>query len=561
MESAVPYLFVFFGVLTAAAWPLGALGAAALGGRRTFLSPVLDPVERLLLRLAGPSASGGMDWRRYTLAVVLFNAAGCLLVYAIVRLQALLPLNPAGFGGLAPHTALNIAVSFASNTNWQNYGGESTLGYFAQMVALGVQNFVSAATGIAVMAALARGFARCETRDLGNFWRDLVRSTLHLLLPLSVVVAVALVWQGVPQTLSPYAGATTLEGATQTIAVGPAASQVAIKQLGTNGGGFFNANSAHPLENPTPLTNFLELLAILLVPAALCHTFGRMVGDRRQGWMLLGVMTAILVVAAAVTIAAESAGNPELHRIGVSGANWEGKELRHGIASSALWSVATTAASNGSVNAMHDSFMPLSGMVQLVLMQLGEVVFGGVGSGLYGMILFVIVAVFAAGLMVGRTPEYLGKKIGPHEMKLATLGVLAPSVLILLATSVGVLAAQGLAGRSNPGPHGFSQILYAFTSQGANNGSAFAGYGANVPLVNYVGAACMWLGRFIPIVVVMGIAGSLASRKFTPPGAGTLPTHTPLFAVLLASVVLIIGALTFLPSLALGPIVEHLLVR
>jgi K+-transporting ATPase ATPase A chain len=564
----------FLGVLLALAKPLGEYMAAVYEGRRTILSPVLEPLSRQLHRWAGVEADSPMTWRQYALALLCFNAAGLAAVYLIQRSQGILPLNPAGMGGVEPDSAFNVAASFASNTNWQNYGGETTLSHFTQMLALTTQNFVSAATGMAVMAALARGVGRRESNDLGNFWTDLTRGTLHILLPLSIVLALALAWQGVPQTLAGSAQATLLEsGETRTIALGPVASQVAIKQLGTNGGGFFNANSAHPLENPTPLANFLQLLAILLIPVALCVTFGRMVGDPRQGWTLMGAMAVLFLAALGVALWAEQGGNPALDGAGVSrlaveasqggplgaapGGNMEGKEVRNGVASSALWAVATTAASNGSVNSMHDSYMPLSGLVLLLLIQTGEVVFGGVGSGVYGMVVFAILAVFAAGLMVGRTPEYAGKKIGPFEMKMASVAILIPAALILLATAAGVSTAQGLDGRSNPGAHGFSQILYAFSSMSGNNGSAFAGYGADAPLPNLLGGACMWIGRYWIMVAVLAIAGSLGRKKAAPPSPGTLPTHGPLFVALLAAIVLAAGALTFLPALALGPVAEH----
>jgi K+-transporting ATPase ATPase A chain len=551
----VLYLVLLIGVSV----PLGLYMAAVYEGRRTWLSPVIAPVEKLLYRLAGVREDDGMDWRRYAFAVLVFSFLGFLAAYLLQRVQGMLPLNAADMPGVAPHSALNVAVSFATNTNWQNYGGEGTMSYLTQMLALTVQNFVSAAAGMAVLVALARGIVRRESDDLGNFWVDLTRGTLHVLLPLSLVFAVFLISQGVVQTFAPSAQVTTLEGPSQTIALGPAASQVAIKQLGTNGGGFFNVNSAHPLENPTPLSNFMQVLAILLIPAALCHTFGRLVKDKGQGWMLLGAMTTVLVVFLAMALVAESRGNPALEGLGLSSvANMEGKEARFGVENSVLWGVATTAASNGSVNSMHDSFSPLAGMALLVMMQLGEVIFGGVGSGLYGLLIFVILAVFVAGLMVGRTPEYLGKKIGPFEMKMASFAVLLPSVVVLTMTALGVLLPSLLDSRSNPGPHGLSQILYAFTSQGNNNGSAFAGLSANEPLYNYLGALAMWIGRFGVIIPVLAIAGSLARKKFTPPSPGTLPTHTPLFAMLLVGVLLTVGALTFLPVLALGPVVEHL---
>ena len=486
-----------------------------------------------------------MTWRSYAAAFLALNAAGLGAVYAILRLQHLLPWNPQHFGPLEPHTAWNIAVSFATNTNWQNYGGETTLSYFTQMTALTVQNFVSAACGIAVVAALARGLAARSSNSIGNFWADTVRSSLYILLPLSTVLALALVSQGVIQNLDAYRQVTP---AGQLLPMGPAASQIAIKQLGTNGGGFFNVNSAHPFENPTPLSNFLQMLAILLIPAALCQTFGRMVKDTRQGLALLAAMLLIFIPLLFVTVLAEGGPHPNL----------EGKEVRFGTVNSALWAVATTAASNGSVNAMHDSFTPIGGMVPMFLMKLGEVVFGGVGSGLYGMVVFAILAVFLAGLMVGRTPEYLGKKIEAFDMKMVSIAILVPPACVLLGTAVAVVTPMGLSGLLNRGPHGFSEILYAFTSMGNNNGSAFGGYGANNPLVNIAGGLAMLFARYWVALPVIALAGSLAAKKLIPAGLGTLPTHTPLFVMLLASVVIIVGALAFIPALALGPIVEHL---
>jgi len=509
-----------------------------------FMSSVYEgdwstALERALYRVAGVSAGGPMSWSAYALAFLAFNGAGFTVVYAILRFQHLLPWNPQGFGAVDAHTAFNIAVSFATNTNWQNYGGETTLSYFTQMAGLTVQNFVSAASGMAVLAALARGLASRSANEIGNFWVDLVRTTLYILLPLSILLTPILVSQGVVQNLDAYV--TAHSG--QVLPMGPAASQVAIKQLGTNGGGFFNVNSAHPFENPTALSNFFQCLAILLIPAALCHTFGRMVGDRRQGWALLAAMLAIFVPLLFVTVTAESG-------------NLEGKEVRFGTANSALWAVATTAASNGSVNSMHDSFTPIGGLIPMFLMQLGEVVFGGVGSGLYGMVIFAIIAVFLAGLMVGRTPEYLGKKIEAFEMKMASVAVLVPPICVLAGTAIAVVTPMGLSGLQDRGPHGFSEILYAFSSMGNNNGSAFAGYGANNPLVNVLGGLAMLFARYWVAIPALAIAGSLARKKIVPSGPGTLPTHTPLFVVLLAGTVAIVGALAFIPALALGPIVE-----
>jgi K+-transporting ATPase ATPase A chain len=536
-----------------------------------------------------------MAWVQYTVALLVFNLLGALVVYGLQRLQASLPLNPANMAAVSPDSSFNTAISFATNTNWQGYGGESTMSYLTQMLALTVQNFLSAATGMVVVIALIRGFARQSMQTIGNFWVDVTRTTLYILLPLALVLALVLVSQGVVQTFSAYTtvpliesveydnpkldaagqplkddkGNPVTEKATQkeqVIAVGPAASQIAIKQLGTNGGGFFNVNSAHPFENPTPLSNFLEMLALLLIPGALCYTFGRMVGDTRQGWAVLAAMTLVFVVLLALCAGAEQAGNPSLAKLGVdqtvsatqAGGNMEGKETRFGVVNSALWATATTAASNGSVNAMHDSFTPLGGLVPMALMQLGEVIFGGVGSGLYGMLLFVVIAVFVAGLMIGRTPEYLGKKIEAFDIKMACIGVLVPLFTCLLGTAIAVLADAGKAGVANPGAHGFSEILYAFSSASGNNGSAFAGLSANTPFYNTALGIVMFFARFWIIIPVLALAGSVVTKKKVPTGAGTLPTHTPLFIFFLVGVVIVIGALTFFPALALGPIVEHL---
>ena len=570
---------LYYAVLTAAALPLGGMIARVLAGERSFLSPALAPVERLLYRLSGVDPADEMEWRRYAVAVLVFSAIGLMAVYAVQRLQAGLPLNPQGLPGVSPDSSFNTAISFVSNTNWQGYGGESTMSYLTQMLALTVQNFVSAATGIAVLAAFIRGLVRRQAATVGNFWVDLTRSTLYVLLPLSIVLALALVSQGVVQNLQPAVEVPLVQATevvtparegepekreqvkTQQLPQGPAASQVAIKQLGTNGGGYFNVNSAHPYENPTPLANFLEVLAILLIPAALCFTFGRMVEDPRQGWAVYAAMSAIFLVLTFGVIAAEESGNPQIAALGVdaSAGNMEGKETRFGAASSALWAAATTAASNGSVNSMHDSYTPLGGLVPMWLMQLGEVVYGGVGSGLYGMLVFAIIAVFIAGLMVGRTPEYLGKKIEAYEMKMAALVILIPPFVVLLGTAVAVVIDPGTSSMSNPGAHGFSQALYAFSSAGNNNGSAFAGLSANTPFYNTALGIAMWLSRFWLVVPVLAIAGSLAAKKFVPPSSGTLPTHTPLFVGLLIGTVLLVGALTFVPALALGPVVEHLI--
>jgi K+-transporting ATPase ATPase A chain len=568
-SNSVLQIAIFFAVLLLCVKPLGGYIARVYAGRPGWPARILGPLERLFYRICGVNPAVETTWLSYAAAFLMFHLASTLAVYLLLRIQAWLPLNPQAFPAVAPHTALNIAISFATNTNWQNYGGETTLGYFAQMIALTVQNFVSAAAGMAVLAALARGLARRSAETIGNFWVDLTRGTLYVLLPLSLLLAVALVSQGVIQNFGSYQAATLLEpsrSAEQLLPMGPAASQVAIKQLGTNGGGFFNVNSAHPFENPTPLSNFLEVLSILLLPAALCYTFGRMVGDTRQGWALLAAMLLLFVPLLWLAADAEQRGTPVLAAVGADqqpgslqpGGNMEGKEARFGIANSALWAAATTAASNGSVNSMHDSFTPLGGLVTLFLIQLGEVVFGGVGSGVYGMVIFALMAVFLAGLMVGRTPEYLGKKIEAFEMKMASLAILAPPAMVLLGTALGVATQQGLSGLTNHGPHGFSEILYAFTSMGNNNGSAFGGYNANTPLVNIAGGLAMLVARHWVALPVIAIAGSLAKKKTVPAGLGTLPTHDALFVVLLAAVVVVVGALAFFPALALGPIVEHL---
>ena len=558
--------------------------ARVYSGQRTWLSPLLAPVERVIYRAAGTHAGSEMHWKTYAAAMLLCNLAGLLVVYALQRLQAVLPLNPAGLGAVAPDLAWNTAVSFASNTNWQEYAGEVTLSAATQMLGLAVQNFISAATGLAVLAAFIRGLVRHSAATLGDFWVDLVRGTLYILLPLSLFVALVLASQGVVQSFSANQPVDLLQATTnaaggavtqQVLPMGPAASQVAIKQLGTNGGGFFNVNSAHPFENPTPLTNFLEMLSVLLIPAALYDMYGRMVNDTRQGWALLAAVTLVFVGLLAVALWAEQAGNPRLAALGVDtaasptqpGGNMEGKEARFGIANSALWAAATTAASNGSVNSMHDSYTPLGGLALMVLIQLGEIIYGGVGSGLYGLLAFVIVAVFIAGLMVGRTPEYLGKKIEAYEMKMASLIILIPVLLVLGGAGLAVATAAGRGalysglGETtifNPGAHGFSEVLYAFSSAGNNNGSAFAGLGANNPFYNTTLGLAMLLARYWLAVPALAIAGSLAGKKRVPAGAGTLPTHTPLFAAWLIAVILVVGALSFLPALALGPIAEHL---
>jgi len=577
---------VYLGVLVLLVKPLGAYMANVYEGSCRFLAPL----ESLVYRAAGVRPEEEMDWKRYLWGVLWFNLIGFAAVYALQRLQHLLPLNPQKFGAVSADSSFNTAVSFITNTNWQGYGGESTMSYLTQMLGLSVQNFFSAATGMAVLIALTRGFARKQTNGIGNVWADLTRATLYILLPLSLLLAGVLVTQGVVQTFAPYKtvnlvqqplefeqpkngpdgrpatdkdGKPVTEKAStkeQTLPLGPAASQIAIKQLGTNGGGFFNVNSAHPYENPTPLSNFLEALVILLIPGALCYTFGRMVGDTRQGWALLAAMTVVFVGFLAVCVLSEQAGNPILGELGVeqSLGNMEGKDVRFGVTNSALWATATTAASNGSVNSMHDSFMPLGGLAPLALIQLGEIIFGGVGSGLYGMLVFAIVAVFVAGLMVGRTPEYLGKKIESFEMKMASLAVLFPFAVVLIGTGIGVLVEPGKAGIANPGAHGFAEILYGFSSAGNNNGSAFAGLSANTPFYNTALGIAMWISRYWLIVPVLAIAGSLARKKLVPASPGTLPTHTPLFIGFLVGTILILGALSFVPALALGPIVEHL---
>jgi K+-transporting ATPase ATPase A chain len=560
-------LAAFLVVLALLAWPLGRwLTAVAEGRLPRWLSPVVK-AEHGLYRLAGVDASAGMGWRPYAVALVVFNLLGVLAVYALQRLQGVLPFNPQGMAAVSADSSFNTAISFVSNTNWQGYAGESTMSYLTQMLALTVQNFFSAATGIVVVIALVRGFAARSSASIGNFWVDITRVTAYVLLPLSLVFAVFLVGQGVIQNVAPYQDVTTLQAAPQSIAMGPVASQEAIKMLGTNGGGFFNANSAHPYENPTPLSNFLQMLSIFLIPAALVFMFGRMVGDMRQGWAVLAAMTAIFVVSVVVVTAQEQQGNPLLTSLGVDqvasatqpGGNMEGKEARFGIAATGLFAAITTAASCGAVNAMHDSFTPLGGMVPLVLMQLGEVVFGGVGTGLYSMLIFAILAVFIAGLMIGRTPEYLGKKIETYEMKMTSIAILVTPILVLAGTAIAVLADAGKAGIANPGAHGFSEILYALTSAANNNGSAFAGLSANTPFYNVLLAVAMWFGRFGVIVPVLAIAGSLAAKKRLAVTSGTLPTHGPLFVTLLIGSVLLVGLLNYVPALALGPVVEHLM--
>jgi len=593
-QSAV-LLIIFMVVLLAAAYPLGSLIARIGEGKPIAGLGPLAGVERLLYRAAGVDPAQGMGWKAYAMALLAFNALGAVFVYGVQRLQGSLPFNPQGLPAVAADSAFNTAVSFVSNTNWQGYSGEQTMSYLSQMLALTGQNFFSAATGIAVAFALIRGFTARSAKSIGNFWVDLTRSTLYLLLPLSLLFAVFLTAQGVVQTLSPslevplleparYAqpvtgtdGKPVLDGTgapvtetivarTQTISVGPVASQEAIKLLGTNGGGFFNANSAHPFENPNALVNFVQMLSIFLIPAALCLAFGRMVGDLRQGWALLGAMSIIFIAATAVLMAAEQQAHPGLTAMGVdqaasalqAGGNMEGKEVRFGISASSLFAAVTTAASCGAVNAMHDAFTPLGGMIPMVLMQLGEVVFGGVGSGLYGMLVFAILAVFIAGLMIGRTPEYLGKKIQAYEIKMVSLAILATPILALAGTAIAVTSALGTAGMANPGAHGFSEVLYAFSSAANNNGSAFAGLSANTPFYNTLLAIAMWFGRFAVIVPVLAVAGSLAAKQRLEANAGTMPTHGGMFIGLLIGVVLLVGVLNYVPALALGPVVEHL---
>jgi potassium-transporting ATPase potassium-binding subunit len=592
-SSAWGLLALFLTCLLIASWPLGIWVARLSSGR---MPQWMQKLEAPLFRLAGTSPEQSMPWKQYALALLAFNALGVLAVFLLQRWQVVLPLNPAGMGAVTVDSAFNTAVSFVTNTNWQGYAGESTMGYLTQMLGLAVQNFLSAATGIAVVFALFRGFSAKSTAVIGNFWVDITRITTWLLLPLSLVFAIFLVGQGVIQNFDAYQDVTTVEttqfqqpklnadgqpvlddkGApvmedtsttTQTLAMGPVASQEAIKMLGTNGGGFFNANSAHPYENPTALSNFLQMLAIFLIPTALCFAFGREVGDQRQGWAVLAAMTVMFVIAVVAITPAEQMGNPQIAALGVdqtasglqSGGNMEGKETRFGITASSLFAVITTAASCGAVNSMHDSYTPLGGMVPMVMMQLGEVVFGGVGTGLYGMLIFAILAVFIAGLMIGRTPEYLGKKIESHEMKLTSIAILVTPILVLAGTAIAVLAGAGKAGIANPGAHGFSEILYALTSAANNNGSAFAGLSANTPFYNVLLAVAMWFGRFGVIVPVLAIAGALAAKKRLPATAGTFPTHGPLFVVLLIGTVLLVGLLNYVPSLALGPVVEHLM--
>ncbi|MDX6804752.1 potassium-transporting ATPase subunit KdpA [Terrihabitans rhizophilus] len=552
-------ILIFCALVLVLVKPLGGYMARLFGGERTFLSTVFGPLERGFYRLAGVRAEAEQHWSVYAVSMLAFNLAGFLLVYGLQRLQGVLPLNPQAFGAVPADLSFNTAISFVTNTNWQNYGGESTMSYLAQMAGLTVQNFASAATGIALAIVLIRGFSRRSVRTVGNFWADMTRATLYVLLPLSILIALVLVWQGVPQNFDAYTAVTTLEGAQQTIAQGPVASQEAIKMLGTNGGGFFNANSAHPFENPTPFSNLIQMVAIFAIGAALTNTFGRMVGDERQGWAILGAMGVLFLAGVTALYAAEAYGNPIHAALGLdpSFGNMEGKEVRFGTAMSALFAVITTAASCGAVIAMHDALTPLGGLVTLLNMQLGEVIVGGVGAGLYGMLLFAIIAVFVAGLMVGRTPEYLGKKIEGREVKMTMLAVLCSPLAILGFTSLAVVIPAGLSSLQDAGPHGFSEVLYAYTSATANNGSAFGGLSGNTPFYNLTLAIAMFVGRFFIIVPVLAIAGSLAAKTTLPQSGGTFPTHGGLFVGLLVGVVLIVGGLTFLPSLALGPLAEH----
>ena len=551
-------IILYCAIVVALVKPLGWYMTRVFNGERTFLSPVLRPVEAGIYWIGGVDERREQHWLTYTVAMLLFHVGGFLIIYGLMRLQALLPFNPAEQSAVAEDLSFNTAISFITNTNWQNYGGESTLSYLVQMLGLTHQNFLSAATGIALAVALIRGFSRSSMRTIGNFWVDVTRCTLYVLLPICIVYALFLVSQGMPQTLGAYVDATTLEGAKQTIAVGPVASQVAIKMLGTNGGGFFNANAAHPFENPTALSNFVQMISIFALGAALTNVFGRMVGNQRQGWAILAVMGVLFIAGVAVTYWAEASGTTALHALGLTGGNMEGKEVRFGIVASSLFAVVTTAASCGAVNAMHDSFTALGGMIPLINMQLGEIIVGGVGAGLYGMLLFVVLAIFVAGLMVGRTPEYVGKKIEAREVKMAMLAILVLPLSYLGWTAVAVVLPSAVASMANSGPHGFTEVLYAYTSATGNNGSAFAGLTGNTFFYNLTLASSMFVGRFFMIVPAMALAGSLAGKKSHPASAGTFPTTGGLFVGLVVGVILIIGGLTFFPALALGPIVEHL---
>jgi K+-transporting ATPase ATPase A chain len=554
-------ILLYCAIVVALVKPLGAYMTHVFKGERTWLSPVLRPIERAIYWAGGVDEAREQSWIMYAVGMLFFHVGGFLILYALLRFQALLPFNPAGQSAVAEDLSFNTAVSFITNTNWQNYGGESTLSYLAQMLGLTHQNYLSAATGIVLAVALIRGFARASVRTVGNFWVDVTRCTLYILMPICVVFTLFLVWQGIPQTLGPYVEATTLEGAKQTIAVGPVASQIAIKMLGTNGGGFFNANAAHPFENPTALSNFVQMISIFAIGAALTNVFGRMVGNQRQGWAILGAMGVLFIAGVFVCYWAEAHGNDAFTAMELAGGNMEGKEVRFGIVASALFAVITTAASCGAVNAMHDSFTAIGGMIPLINMQLGEIIIGGVGAGMYGMLLFVIISIFVAGLMVGRTPEYVGKKIEAKEVKMAMLAILVLPLMYLGWTAIAVVYPTAVASMANPGPHGFTEVLYAYTSADANNGSAFAGLSGNIPFYNITLAIAMLVGRFWMIIPAMAIAGALAAKKIVPPSAGTFPTTGGLFVGLVVGVIVIVGGLTFFPALALGPIVEQLAMR
>jgi potassium-transporting ATPase potassium-binding subunit len=551
-------ILIYCAIIIAITPALGGYMTKVFNGERTFLSPILHPVEVVIYKIAGVDERREQGWLMYTVGMLLFHVGGFLILYALMRLQAGLPFNPAGQSAVAEDLSFNTAVSFITNTNWQNYGGESTVSYLVQMLGLTHQNYLSAATGIVLALALIRGFARHSARTVGNFWVDVTRCTLYVLLPICIPYALFLVWQGIPQTLGAYVDATTLEGAKQTIALGPVASQIAIKMLGTNGGGFFNANAAHPFENPTALSNYVQIISIFAIGAALTNVFGRMVGNQRQGWAVFAVMGILFLVGVFFCYWAEAHGNDALNALGLTGGNMEGKEVRFGIVASALFAVITTAASCGAVNAMHDSFTALGGMIPLINIELGEVIIGGVGAGMYGMLLFIIISIFVAGLMVGRTPEYVGKKIEAKEVKMAMLAILILPLMYLGWTAVAMMVPSAVAAMGNPGPHGFTEVLYAYTSQTGNNGSAFAGLSANTLFFNLSGAVAMFVGRFWMIIPKMAIAGSLAAKKSIPPSAGTFPTTGGLFVGLVIGVIVIIGGLTFFPALALGPIIEQL---
>ena len=554
-------ILLYCAIIVAITPLLGAYMTAVFNGERSLLSPIMQPVEHAIYKIAGVDERREQHAVTYTIAMLLFHVGGLLILYVLMRLQAALPFNPAEQSAVAPDLSFNTAVSFITNTNWQNYGGESTMSYLVQMLGLTHQNYLSAATGVALAIALIRGFARHSVRTVGNFWVDVTRTTLYILIPICVPYALFLVWQGIPQTLGAYVEATTLEGAKQTIAVGPVASQIAIKMLGTNGGGFFNANASHPFENPTALSNYVQMISIFAIGAALTNVFGRMVGNQRQGWAILAVMGILFVGGVIACYAAEAHGNDALNALGLTGGNMEGKEVRFGIVGSALFAIITTAASCGAVNAMHNSFTALGGMIPLINIELGEIIVGGVGSGMYGMLLFAIIAVFVAGLMVGRTPEYVGKKIEAKEVKMAMLAILVLPLMFLGWTAIAMEVPSAVAAMSNPGPHGFTEVLYAYTSQDGNNGSAFAGLSANTLFYNLSGAVAMFVGRFWMIIPTMAIAGSLAAKRSVPGSAGTFPTTGGLFVGLVVGVILIVGGLTFFPALALGPIVEQLAIN